>query len=386
MLTQSEKETILREFPNIKLSYETIIYKKVYNSDYIVAIPEGKKCFAWFTSFNDKMICFIMELTNNKQISDIKIANVCFSDELAYGTILYGTIFYNSDNKFFCIEDIFSYKGNNFDRMNWGEKLTKINIMMKKDLKQVSYNNSFLVFGLPLMCKTNEELDNQLRDISYNIDSVQYKLFSRANAYIFMEYNVYKSQISQTSQILQYTNRPQQNYHDNIRNTNANAIRNSSTLCNNISNDTTPTNRQTVKRDIVFTIKPDIQNDIYYVHCLNNEMKEEQHGITHIPDYNTSVMMNKLFRIIKENDNLDALEESDDEEEFENENIDKFVRLDKSYKMVCRFNHKFKKWVPIKLADDKSNVITSDELKYIYNGYELNKKKNQYKNNNQYKK
>ena len=49
MLTQSEKETILREFPNIKLSYETIIYKKVYNSDYIVAIPEGKKCFAWFT-------------------------------------------------------------------------------------------------------------------------------------------------------------------------------------------------------------------------------------------------------------------------------------------------------------------------------------------------
>ena len=71
-------------------------------------------------------------------------------------------------------------------------------------------------------------------------------------------------------------------------------------------------------------------------------------------------MMNKLFRIIKENDNLDALEESDDEEEFENENIDKFVRLDKSYKMVCRFNHKFKKWVPIKVADDKSNVITSD--------------------------
>ena len=60
MLTQSEKETILREFPNIKLSYETIIYKKVYNSDYIVAIPEGKKCFAWFTTFNDKMICFII--------------------------------------------------------------------------------------------------------------------------------------------------------------------------------------------------------------------------------------------------------------------------------------------------------------------------------------
>ena len=28
--------------------------------------------------------------------------------------------------------------------------------------------------------------------------------------------------------------------------------------------------------------------------------------------------MNNLFRFIKENNNLDALEESDDEEEFEN--------------------------------------------------------------------
>ena len=62
-------------------------------------------------------------------------------------------------------------------------------------------------------------------------------------------------------------------------------------------------------------------------------------------------MMNKLFRIIKENNDLDALEESDDEEEFENSNIDKFVNLEKSYKMVCIFNNKFKKWVPIKITE-----------------------------------
>jgi hypothetical protein len=61
--------------------------------------------------------------------------------------------------------------------------------------------------------------------------------------------------------------------------------------------------------------------------------------------------MNKLFRIIKENNDLDALEESDDEEEFENPNIDKFVNLEKSYKMICNLNKKFKKWVPIKIND-----------------------------------
>ena len=62
-------------------------------------------------------------------------------------------------------------------------------------------------------------------------------------------------------------------------------------------------------------------------------------------------MMNKLFRTIKENIDLDALEESDEEEEFENPNIDKFVQLDKSYKMVCNFNNKFKKWIPIKILE-----------------------------------
>ena len=57
--------------------------------------------------------------------------------------------------------------------------------------------------------------------------------------------------------------------------------------------------------------------------------------------------MNKLFRNIKENINLDALEESDDEEEFQNEKLDRFVYLDKSYKMICGYNYKFKKWFPI---------------------------------------
>jgi hypothetical protein len=133
--------------------------------------------------------------------------------------------------------------------------------------------------------------------------------------------------------------------------------------------------RERPKQEQVFICRPDIQDDIYYVYCLNDELKEEQHGIAHIPNYNTSVMMNKLFRIIKENNNLDALEESDDEEEFENEDISKFVHLDKSYKMICQFNHKFKKWTPIKLANEKSEIIKDFEIKNIYKIYDENKKK-----------
>ena len=71
MFKTLDKQMILSDFPNIKLSYENIIYKKVYNADMNVAIPEGIKCFAWFTTLNNNNCCFIMELTDKKQIKDI---------------------------------------------------------------------------------------------------------------------------------------------------------------------------------------------------------------------------------------------------------------------------------------------------------------------------
>ena len=116
------------------------------------------------------------------------------------------------------------------------------------------------------------------------------------------------------------------------------------------------------KNENVFLVRPDIENDIYHLYCLNDELKEIICGTAHIPDYNTSVMMNKLFRIIKENEYLDALEESDDEEEFENEELDKFVHLDKVYNMVCEYNHKFKRWFPVSLAEKTDRIISSTQL------------------------
>ena len=98
----------------------------------------------------------------------------------------------------------------------------------------------------------------------------------------------------------------------------------------------------------IFIVSADIQNDIYHLTDPDSKQSEtEVELVASIPDYKTSVMMNSLFRKIKENKSLDALEESDDEDEFENTNIDKFVDLSKKLKMKCIFNHKFKKWTPI---------------------------------------
>ena len=45
MMNFSDKEIILKEFPNVKLSYGGLAHKKVYNAELYLAIQEGKKCF-----------------------------------------------------------------------------------------------------------------------------------------------------------------------------------------------------------------------------------------------------------------------------------------------------------------------------------------------------
>jgi hypothetical protein len=90
-------------------------------------------------------------------------------------------------------------------------------------------------------------------------------------------------------------------------------------------------------------ICPDAQNDIYYVLRSPDEPITANTMIAHIPNYKTSVMMNALFRNIKENRNLDALEESDDEDEAHTPLVD----LNKRVRMSCTFSARFKRWQPV---------------------------------------
>ena len=111
----------------------------------------------------------------------------------------------------------------------------------------------------------------------------------------------------------------------------------------------------------VFRVKANVQNDIYELYCYNNNTSDHYYNIAYIPDYKTSVFMNNIFRYIAENNNLDSLEESDDEEDFENIDEAKYVDLEKVVNMECSYHPKFRKWVPIKVV----NTYKISNLKII---------------------
>ena len=363
-LSFEQKQDLLGNFPNIKLCYDNIIHNKVEkltNIDYEIcsAIPCGKKCFAWFTQVNDKNVCLILELIDRKNIHDIKMYNCVFNNELVYGnygTILYGTLFHYNQSPFFAIEDIFYCKGNDVGGGKWGNKLCTLKNLFDNDIKQVAYNKNFIVFGLPLMADNIDELKRMIGDdIKYKIYNIQFRSFNKANVLDSVLLRGIDSIVKAVDPIsvapaLIPMHKPKQE----------------TILPNNV----TKTVTKPMTRDIIFKIKADIQNDIYHLYCIENNV-EVFYNIAYIPDYKTSVMMNKLFRNIKENENLDLLEESDDEDEFQNENIDRFVDINKSYLMICKFNNKFKKWYPVKeYSDQNKNALIIE--KHLVSDYEKN--------------
>ena len=48
------------------------------------------------------------------------------------------------------------------------------------------------------------------------------------------------------------------------------------------------------------------------------------------------------------------LEESDDEEDFENVDPGKHVYLERSFNIKCLYSYKFKMWIPIELSNDQT--------------------------------
>lgn len=326
-LSNEEMLLVLEDFPKFELCYELIKHKKVHNASVIMAIPEGKKCYAWFTSYKGTNVCFNLELNDNKQIINVKIIVTGFDDKLAFGTIFYGTLFETYGFSCFCIEDLYFYKGKTYISLSYLNKLELLRKILTNEISQIALTSNYTVFGLPLINNDFNLLLNEIQMLPYKISEIKFRYFD-----------------SKKIETIKYF---KPNSHNNsINRANANANANISHSNSKYSNN-------------VFKVTADIEPDIYNLFIYNNITgTEEYYDIAFIPDYKTSVMMNKLFRKIKENDNLDAIEESDDESEFEDKREDKFVYLDRSFKMKCEYNQKFKRWCPVSLASKNDKIVS----------------------------
>ena len=301
----------IEKLPKFELSYDTILHKKVY-CDFYMLIPKGNKVLAFFTYENEQNCCVLFHLNKYNNFTMIEVVDLCFDKVLSYGTLVYGTYFKYNNHKFITCEDIYYFKGENIQTRSIKNKLFTLNALFSNYLQQKAYTSKFIIFGMPYINEKYHNVVSKIKELPYEIDAI--------GCYA----------LEQTKKI------------GNVK-------------------------YHTSTNETIFKIKATIDQDIYSLYCASNTTsnKDEFYGYAGIFDYKTSVFMNTIFRTIKENRNLDLLEMSDEEEEFENINNDKFVNLKKIVYMKCKYNKKFKKWQPFEAVKFGEKVLTKKDINYL---------------------
>jgi len=367
-LNDIQTQQLLKRLEPFELSYETISHKKVYpNYDIAVAIPNGKKYCAWFSFEYENDVCYLMDYSRNQKINKISIVQTAnFNRELCLGTLLYGTLVTignNTNQQFFVIEDIFHYKGISLKSMLLSEKLGYLEKVMENISYSIDSNTSssssgpILLFALPFMWGIDAKTS------SSNIDE----------NHIISEYEKHKDQIAYHSHHIQIRKLNEISPYINIPlNTVLSKIGRDKPIANPVSTITSieipmkpyhmAFHKPQYKMMTTFHVMADIQFDIYHLYAFGKNNTSIYYGIAGIPTIKTSVYMNGLFRNIKENQNIDSIEESDDEDDFENIDHTKYVDLNKKLVMECVFHNKFKKWVPVHVCPHNSRIVHISKL------------------------
>ena len=310
MLSKETQRVLLRRFPDIKLSYNKNINRKVY-ADYYILIPKGQKAILWFTYLHKKNCCFLLKLDYKGNIRGIEQYAMCFNTELSYGTVVYGTFIRSGMKNIFCCEDLHYYKGKHIEKKTPYEKLGVLQEFFTREISQKTYGRHFLFPVLAYMSTDYNTIVKSITKMPYQVYGIKY---------MKKKFQVGIEKVKQENIKIAYLN-----------------------------------------------ITASVNQDIYNLYCIDNtDNKEVYCGIAYISSYIKSVYMNKLFRTIKENENLDLLEESEDDEEFENIDEHKYVNLEKKLTFKCVYNNKFKKWEPCEVTDN-INITTIREIELMEN-------------------
>ena len=350
MFTAEEKTNLLNRLPPLELSYEPKLHKKVYAPVYYI-IPKGPKALIWYTYWHEQNICLLIKINERGNYSDVQCFPTTFGDALALGTVIYGTYFLHEQRHYFTCEQLYYYKGLHVAKKTYNERLNLLLEMFTVQIEQVAHTTTSLVVGLPLMTETYEEALAQL-------DSLPYKTYGigapRTSAHTHAS-----PKPTHAVPIHAVPTHAVPIHAAPNAFTKPVAVSTHSVSTHSVSTHAVP-NAFTNKA--IFKVKADLAADNYHLYTAEDVFYET----AMIPTYKCSVMMNALFRNIKENANLDLLEESDEEDDFENTQIDKFVDLEKTCTMECVYSKRFKKWQPLKTILKNGKIISLKELQHIF--------------------
>ena len=334
---------------SMKISYEINTYKKVSASGFYI-IPRGKKCIVWLTVYKgaQEAIFFDVDPRDHSKIKFVSIRAIHpsqqfhFNDFQGSGTVLYGTLFTHGPDQqqFFAVENIHVYENACVDHLNVVQKDELLYTLFSKSGPSPSTRavnapaHVQVLFGVAVKCGTYAEalkVANTPSIVPYSVYAIQGRFHTQTdNKY----YQNCQSQGGGEHPLKplcgggdKHTLKP---------------------LCGGGS---APINTK------LFMVSPQFRVDMYTLRCpITNVVEPEP---AHVGDYKTSVLLNSIFRTVRENASLDAAEESEDEEVFQASqqmHIEGYISSSSPPEraMICTYNYKFKRWVPLRLGPNQN--------------------------------
>ncbi len=315
-------------FQSFKLAYETHAHKQVFTANYDVclAIPVGKKNFMWIT--NDD-VCYLVDKTG------VYFTKTDLVTDGLRNTVFYGTTITN----FFILEDLYYYRGKTTATYSFKERLEiMLNALQTGFVYDCEKQSSLsVVFPIMSCASVNNSLfnvkfwDSLCTKAAYAVHHLQYRASTLQLPYLNQTTAIEVVEMPTVADYYVYY-----------------------TPCSALSQKT-----MAALKEAVFYVQADIQDDVYHLFAYDPKSCEKRAyiDIAFIATLKNSIFMNKQFRKIRENDNVELGEESDDETMFQNVQPDKYVDLKKIVKMRCRYIQKWRKWAPIAVATDKEHVV-----------------------------
>ena len=326
-------KSIIDRFPpyNNKLCMNgiriTSIDKESLDTYYSIR-PIGKKSIIWFSYYNDRLLTLFKYIdtntnTNTNTSSEFYILKTkvhnkngekseAKSEAKAYSTPD-NTLYFNNvlllgyyTGDYFILDNIINYSQYNYFiqtnqyASNFRMRLNLFNTVMDKIF--ALGNTMDLKIRLPFISDNYSEVFNNIYNIGYKPYGIG--VYRNNRSYIYP--------LSANTQ-------------------------------QQVNTDT----RSNHKKEEIFKITADIEQDTYNLYRTYIASKLDVFvGTALIDTYTLSVYMNTYFRNIRENRNLDYIEESETEDDFEDTDVSKYVNLDKSGLFLCKYNDRFKKWTP----------------------------------------
>lgn len=341
--------------------------------------PYGKPCSIWFTMntlviepdgevssilSNDKRLrVYIVEnLRLNRRnppvLHEVQCVNINDSICSQGDTLMFG--YWNLKNDIFVAQNCISYAGNSYEGTPIHHQLNALhnvfeNHVISRTIPSVNTHKMCSLF-VPFMFRSLEDSKSFIRNhasvkCGYDIYSIvqlsdtqpryiEEKLFTSSNRTTNIVNNRSETHRSET-QITQKPQRP------------INSI-----LSRSYGTPPPQPYRQRTTERRVFRVSCTPTADLYELYDV--KPPHTYIGNPMVTDYKMSKYMNKMFHNIRENDNIDLIEESDDEDDFENIRDDRWVANRGFVEIEFIMHPRFHKWVPV-IPEDHNHIKCSRE-------------------------